>query len=404
METKKTRHGKPYLYEVDLMRVIFIFGVLLNHTTTAFAMAMTDGLSKTALHATHLSLHFTRMGFMFMTGLVLFLNYYDRNTSWKKFWQKRYFSTGIPYLAWNAILLVATAVISGTVLTGQSFWTAWTDGVLHGNHFYLYYVFVIFQLYLIFPLIIKLFKKFPNAHGVIMGISFVTQLLLLVAVKYWVPHLDTSSWLYIFRAYGLNILMYQVYFFAGAYTAIHYRQVTQFIMAHSKVIVWIAAGLGIGTVGLYAFNMNILKLPYSRIQTVQQPYIMIYALMMVAVVFYLGKKYAYQRTHGLNPWIEKLVATSSKLSFGIYLVQTIPILLLDRILASLTNIPNWLLFIGVPIGYLFVLGGSVLIAYFCYRVVPFGILIGRPNRKKKRVLDAKPANLPQKFIHATQSK
>lgn len=92
---------KPYLHEVDLMRNIFIFGVLLNHTTSAFARHMTNGSwSQLLLQATHLMLHFTRMGFMFMTGLVLFLNYYQRDhQNWWQFWKKRYTSVGIPYLA-----------------------------------------------------------------------------------------------------------------------------------------------------------------------------------------------------------------------------------------------------------------------------------------------------------------
>lgn len=68
-EPKKVKH--PYLYEIDLMRLIFIAGVLLNHTTTAFQHQTSSGLISTGFLATHLMIHFTRMGFMFMTGLVL---------------------------------------------------------------------------------------------------------------------------------------------------------------------------------------------------------------------------------------------------------------------------------------------------------------------------------------------
>ncbi|WP_235809234.1 hypothetical protein [Secundilactobacillus collinoides] len=58
-----TKTKRPYLYEVDLMRVIFIFGVLLNHTTTVFMGHIVNTTnSQTFLEATHLILHFTRMG------------------------------------------------------------------------------------------------------------------------------------------------------------------------------------------------------------------------------------------------------------------------------------------------------------------------------------------------------
>ena len=76
---KPTKHR--YLYEIDLMRLIFIAGVLLNHTTTAFQHQMSSGFASTALLATHLMIHFTRMGFMFMTGLVLTMVYYSGNVT-----------------------------------------------------------------------------------------------------------------------------------------------------------------------------------------------------------------------------------------------------------------------------------------------------------------------------------
>lgn len=70
---------RRYLYEVDLMRCIFIFGVLINHVSSLFTDAVSE--KSTAYRfftATHLIPHFTRMGFMFVTGLVLFLGYYKK--------------------------------------------------------------------------------------------------------------------------------------------------------------------------------------------------------------------------------------------------------------------------------------------------------------------------------------
>lgn len=380
-EQKMTRHGKPYLYEVDFMRCVFIFGVLLNHTTTAFGTAMNDSLSKSLIHATHLSLHFTRMGFMFMTGLVLFLNYYGKNSKWLTFWKRRYTSVGIPYLAWNAILLLFVDLFSGIALNGMQYWKDFSYSVLHGNNFYLYYVFVVFQLYLIFPAFIWLFRKFKDHHRTILLVSFTIQLALLIGVKYGLPHIDNSGWPYIFRAYGNNVLMYQAYFLAGGYTAIHYQKVTAFLTKFKKQVYAIAVLLSFGTFLLYEYNGRILKLSFSKMITAQQPYLMVYALVMVAVVFLIGQKYAFYRMHGLNPTVEKFIATSSKVSFGIYLVQTIPLAILSFTLSKLTFIPSWLMFWGIPIGYAFVVGSSFLISYFCLKVPPFDLLIGRGKLK-----------------------
>ncbi|WP_229311300.1 hypothetical protein [Streptococcus sp. HF-1907] len=55
-------------------------------------------------------------------------------------------------------------------------------------------------------------------------------------------------------------------------------------------------------------------------------------------------------------------------------------LLVAAINPYLTDLQLALLF---PLGYLLVLGGAWLFSYFCYKVPPFGVLVGRPNHFKK---------------------
>ena len=116
------RRKHPYLYEIDLMRLIFIAGVLLNHTTTAFQHQTSSGLISTGFLATHLMIHFTRMGFMFMTGLVLTMVYYRRQRNWPLFYKKRFTTVGVPYVLWNTLLL------AGSVLLGVGGFTIATSG------------------------------------------------------------------------------------------------------------------------------------------------------------------------------------------------------------------------------------------------------------------------------------
>lgn len=393
-KTATPHRKKPYLHEVDLMRNIFIFGVLLNHTTSAFTNHMAnDSWSRLLLQASHLMLHFTRMGFMFMTGLVLFLNYYQRdNQNWWTFWKKRYTSVGIPYLAWNAILLFITMLSSGGTFNGQHYWQQLFDAVIHGNQFYLYYVFVTFQLYLIFPALVKLFKAHPQKHLTILMASLIGQLILLIGIKYGLPNVDRSSWPYWFRAYGMNIIVYQAYFIAGAFTAIHYQQVVSWLKAHAQTVYRTAGILALGTIGLYFYNQNILQLDLQHTQIVHQPYIMFYALAMISAVFLIGLKYADVRKNRLNPAIDHFIRLGAKLSFGIYLVQTIPLLLLNGILTYLDKLPSWVLLILLPLGYLFVLGSSFFISWLCYRVAPFGLLIGRPQRRTTKATQSSQQN------------
>src|SRR5699024_3153692 len=95
----------------------------------------------------------------------------------------------------------------------------------------------------------------------------------------------------------------------------------------------------------------ILNLSNHAAHSAHQPYILVYALTMIAFVFYLGRKYAYWREHGLWQQVDLLIKLGSKLSFGVYLVQTIPLTLLAYFLAQI-QIAAWLLVVLTPLFYL----------------------------------------------------
>lgn len=111
---------------------------------------------------------------------------------------------------------------------------------------------------------------------------------------------------------------------------------------------------------------------------------MIYASLMICSVWCLSLAYAKRRTKPSWAKFEKFVSLSSKLSFGVYLTQTVGLTLLAYILLYVKNYLNeWALFLLLPIGYLIVLGTSWLISYILYKVPPFGILIGRPQKLRR---------------------
>lgn len=157
-----------------------------------------------------------------------------------------------------------------------------------------------------------------------------------------------------------------------------------FLVTYQKRIYAITACLSLGTIGLYYYNTKILGLSRHYAHLVHQPYMMIYAIFMIATIFALSLHYARNREKSSLQWLRRSVDLSSKLSFGIYLTQTASLaifgLVIDWINPYLSDVALALLF---PLGYLLVLGGAWLISYFCYKVSPFGILIGRPNHIKK---------------------
>ena len=116
----------------------------------------------------------------------------------------------------------------------------------------------------------------------------------------------------------------------------------------------------------------------SATESIHQPYIFIYDVFMIAFVFWIGRQYAHAREKTFPQWLDRIIKNMSKVSFGIYLTQTIPITLLYGIL-SVIKLPSIAMLLLLPVGYAFVLGGAFLISWFCYKVPPFGVLIGRPQ-------------------------
>lgn len=84
----------------------------MNHVTSMMGgYIVNESWEQEFLDMTHLSLHFTRMGFMFITGLVLFLQHYNKDMHIWSFWKKRYLGVLIPFVSWTFIILMLDMLI-----------------------------------------------------------------------------------------------------------------------------------------------------------------------------------------------------------------------------------------------------------------------------------------------------
>lgn len=372
---------RKYLYGVDLMRLLFIVGVLTIHTSTIFAYKFPIGSPAFLFFAAfHMPMHFTRMGFMFVSGLVLFLNSYNRPIALIKFWKKRYFWVLIPYFFWNFFYFVFAAYPK-TVFDSQ-WWLQYWDLLIHGNGYYMYFLLVMIQLYLCYPLMRLLFKKTEGRHLKVFCIAIIIELAITVFLKFVFPHLSTSGWPYLLRSYGMFVLTYEGYFIAGALAGIHYAEVESWIVKHIKAF-FIALIAGIPTIVLYYFyNLDILKLSYSKAYEVHQPLIVIYSLIVIANIFYVGYRYDKIVKNGQQQKIVSFISKAQKIAFGLYLTQTIALSILQELI---TFIPDtaWYIWLLWPLATACVIGFSGALCWILYNTPVAHYLIGRPLNKRK---------------------
>lgn len=368
--------NKKHLYEIDFMRFFFIIGVLAIHTI-GIVKKQFDPTSLTyqIFGGLHASFHFTRTSFMFVSGLVLFFSLSHRPVSLLKFWRKRFWLIGIPYLAWNLVYLM----LHGQSPLTLTFYQQLGPHLLHGDLGYLYYVLVTMQLYLIIPPLFKWLQHNQRYHRVILYSSFWCQILITLLIKFVIPHLDTSHWPYLLSHYGVFVGTYQFYFIAGAITCLNYQELTEWLDSHGPKLIhllWIA----VPAIWLYYYyDRFILHLGDIASKSVHQPLFVLYACLFILIILYLGRRWAAHRLEPHWRWFSKWVALGAQLSFGIYLAQPIAITGFKWFLAN-THLSTLALILITPIALLVIYGLSFGIAYLCYQTPYLAYCIGRPKK------------------------
>ncbi|MFT8470817.1 acyltransferase family protein [Oenococcus sp.] len=376
------RSKRKYIYGVDLMRLLFIVGVLTIHTSTQFTFKFSSGSAPFLfLSALHMPMHFTRMGFMFVSGLVLFLNSYRRPMQLLNFWKRRYFWVLIPYFFWN-IFYHFLAHYPEKILT-SNWWLQYWHLLIHGSGYYMYFLLIMLQLYLLYPLLRLLLKKTEGKHLQVFFYAFAIEILITVFTKFVMPHLSTSNWPYLLQSYGMFVLTYEGYFIAGALAGIHYEAVEKWIVANIKKI-FIAALIGIPVIFAYYFyNVNLLHLSYSKAYEVHQPLIVIYAFIVIANIFYVGHLYDQLVVSNKHPKFVAFISKAQKIAFGLYLSQTVALTILDLILEQVTTNSAWLWLIW-PVATLAVIAFSGLLCWTIYNTPVAHYVIGRPLNQRNK--------------------
>ncbi|WP_127582284.1 acyltransferase [Paenibacillus koleovorans] len=171
---------KPKLFELDLVRAVAIAAVLLIHATasatvdipfTSRAQVLYDVVNKLSYFAVFL--------FILLSGVVLFYSYMD---NWKlssilTFYRKRLQYILIPYLIWSFFYYLFYPAITpdwGVELDWMKFLSdiRWGDTSYH-----LYFMIIIMQFYLVFPLLVTiakywgLFRRYLWVFGVLIQVG-----------------------------------------------------------------------------------------------------------------------------------------------------------------------------------------------------------------------------------------
>jgi peptidoglycan/LPS O-acetylase OafA/YrhL len=188
-------------------------------------------------------LHFSRTAFFFLTAFLLTYSEIHRPRTVTQFWWRRYSEIGVPFLIWTGIYWLVTMTGSGS--WDQAGSLLWNDLVF--GYYQLYFVVVLFQLYLIFPFLLRAVRASKH-HVVLMAISLLFALALAADLHYTeyfgvVGHATRS--IMAVWPFARDPITYQEQFIAGILVALHFDQVRGFVERRWRQVIALAGGVGV---------------------------------------------------------------------------------------------------------------------------------------------------------------
>lgn len=375
--------ARKHLFEIDLMRAFIMLCVLSVHTTSFFNGLNQDMTrSFLGMGAVITSLHYTREGFFFITGLVLFVTYYHREFHPLQFWRKRFTLIVVPYIVFNILYILFEGVLSKSFnWSFADLWRLTWTSVVTGHQFFLYYILVSMQLYVVFPLLLMGLRKWERWQLHILIVSFVLQMVMMWAFKFGVIPGQNLPWglqqVYFYR--DRFVFTYQFWFIAGGIMACHYDRVLAFVDRHRFALrAWLVVGV-LTVWGHYFFDRLVLLQPEDIADTVLQPIMIPYSLLVTANVWYAGVQWSRRRARqGWQPF-SRFIEIASATSFGIFLIQPFPLHYMEITILHWQNIgnPAWLHFTLWPFCILFVYFSSMFVSHWIGKIPLLSYIVGR---------------------------
>ena len=231
------------LDQVDAMRPIKQAGVVSTHSILYFAPAAASVGSGAAL----LLLHVSREGFFFISACMLtyaYANLHLRDRAGLlRFYRRRMVSVLVPYLCWTLIYFL--------YLMPNAHYTSVSAALTHlarmaeTGYYQLYFLLVIMQFYLVFPLVLMLLRRTRRHHGLLIAATAAAQVAISIPTHWQLlpPKMQYYA--------QVDALSYVLYLVGGSVVAFHLDDVHDWVVRHARLIVALTAVAGLAAEGVY---------------------------------------------------------------------------------------------------------------------------------------------------------
>ncbi|NOU67244.1 acyltransferase family protein [Paenibacillus sp. LMG 31461] len=347
--------SKPKLSEIDIVRALAIFAVVLIHGTSSATQLPVGTGSQAFFFILNKASLFTVPLFIWISGLVLFYSYYDR---WEPkmsrvFWTKRLQKILIPYVIWSIFYYLYNQFMFHGTIDVDAFHLF--KLLLSGNaSYHLYYIVIIVQFYALFPLMIAAIKRYKWLRRGLIPLGIGIQ-----AASYTLHH-----WVIPLPEYATLCLSYTATFCFGAFMGIYYPTLVTWAIRYKRwigIAVYVAGGAYVGMLLLQQYGLAMIENTWFELA------LLAYCLTIPLVCV---------------PWARNQIGRGSRFSaflsalgaasFGIYLVHPAILTLWDRVTPEPAPGRIWLYDVHTAAAVLIGLLGALLLTRGYARAVQKG--------------------------------
>lgn len=373
--------SKQRIYEMDILRGIAFLSIVLQHSIGEYFYRA--GIQPEDTYLIGMIYNFSKFGvpiFVFITGMALFYNY-NQQLKYGTFMKKRVSDILVPFILWNFIYIMY--VFSTFNLFALDWATLYKEFITPKIGYHLWYIIMIFQFYLLYPLFLKMVKWIDTTRNK-RRISLIT-LFILYVIYLWLSYhylpLHISEyplWLQqILNERNIFFISYIFYFIFGGFAALHLNKFRDWVTKSTSwnsflffaLLIWVTYELFAGLKSFHSLDFsNTLK-----------PTVFLFVMSEILILYLLAMLIAQYKTY-----VNKILTFIGTYSFGAYLIHALVLSVSIRLLNKV-NIPfieyhysevTILMFIFVSIV-------SVVSTYILSKI-PFGYLLAGTKKKKKK--------------------
>jgi peptidoglycan/LPS O-acetylase OafA/YrhL len=303
------RGTRKRLDHIDAMRPVKQAGVVSTHTLLFFA-PLAAGL---AVGASLQLLHVTREAFLFVSACMLAYSVRDLpGIDHRTFWRRRFALVAVPYLCWTVIYFLVGLPSEHGTARADSLHLLYLFGT---GYYQLYYLLVLLEFYLLFPLLLILLRKTVGHHGLVLLASGLVQIVL-VSTMHWglVPGWMQGYWA------TREVTSYQFYLVAGMVVAMHLDEFHDWLCSHVLLIVACTLAAAVAAEVWYYLAADHVASWLGSSSDPFQPIVIPFNIGAIACIYLIGVALVHRRR---SKRTRAMVQSGSDNSYGIYLAQVL---------------------------------------------------------------------------------